>query len=185
MAFLLCCVTASLPAQANHPQIREGVNVSFGLGAGSAALNCGGCSTNRVNGTAIYLNVGGTINPQATLGAELSGWSTGLPDGDYRIGSILLVGHYYPRVDNGAFISAGIGTVAAEAIPKGAFDAKVQAVGSQLGFGYDVAIEPHLFLTPYIQYVRAFNSEITVNGAAAGPRFDPNLFQFGLGFTRH
>src|ERR1700741_2594754 len=62
--------------QAQHPQVRDGFWLSFGLGYGSAGISCESCPAfDRESGFTSYIRLGGTVNPRLLLGGDLSAWT--------------------------------------------------------------------------------------------------------------
>ena len=171
---------------AQRPQTREGLNVSFGFGGGSAGIDCSGCPTSRQNGTLFYVNVGSTINRRLTLGGELNGFASSSRDEDDTIGSLMAVAHFYPAPATGLFLVGGAGMTSMS------LDNHVDQVnvtstglGAQFGAGYDIRLGRNFSLTPYASYVKGFAGMAKVNGVSAGEKITPNYAQFGLGFTWH
>ena len=63
-------------ASAQHPQIRKGFWIGFGLGYGSYGISCSGCSgLGREGSYTGYLKMGGTLNKHLLLGGERLVWS--------------------------------------------------------------------------------------------------------------
>lgn len=171
---------------AQRPQTREGFNVSFGFGGGSAGIDCRGCRTSRQNGTVSYLNVGRTINRRLTLGGEVNGFARSSQNEDDRIGSLMAVAHFYPAPAMGFFFIGGGGMTSMS------LDNRVDLVkvtstglGAEIGAGYDVRLGRNFSLTPYAAFVQGFNGIAKLNGVSNYEKVTPNYVQFGLGFTWH
>ena len=171
---------------AQRPQTREGFNVSFGFGGGSAGIDCRGCRPSRQSGTVFYLNVGSTINRRLTLGGELNAFARNSQNEDDRIGSLMAVAHFYPAPAMGFFLIGGGGMTSMS------LDNRVDLVkvtstglGAEIGAGYDVRLGRNFSLTPYAAFVQGFTGIAKLNGVSNYEKVTPNYVQFGLGFTWH
>jgi hypothetical protein len=185
IAILAATVAASLPSQqlrAQHSQTRESLNVSFGLGGGSAHL--GGRS--RQTGTAFYLNIGGTMSPRFTLGGELNGFGFSNNYEDLTIQSLLAVAHVYPEPASGFFFTLGAGLTGAN-IQDRLQSVEVHSTGFGIegGLGYDVRLGRNFSLTPYAQFVKGFSGQVSYNSISTSQQLNPDYYQIGLGFTWH
>jgi hypothetical protein len=188
-AILTVALGLLIPASqtlAQRPQTREGFNLSFGFGGGSAGIDCSGCPTNRQSGTALFLNVGSTISRRLTLGGELNGLARSSQNEDDTFGSLMAVAHFYPAPAMGLFLIGGAGMTSMS------LDNHVDLVnvtstglGAQLGAGYDIRLGRNFSLTPYASYVKGFAGMAKVNGVSADEKVTPNYAQIGLGFTWH
>jgi hypothetical protein len=58
-----------------HPQTRSGFTIGFGIGAGSATFDCGGCNGDQQTGRTGYLRIGGTVRPDLIVAGEIDAWS--------------------------------------------------------------------------------------------------------------
>ena len=187
-AWALVLAAAPLLAQ-GKPQTRQGFNISFGIGGGSAGYDCDGCEDlGRETGTTMFLHIGGTVTPQLTVGGELNGWGKSSRAEDSAIGSAMAVVHYYPILTQGLFLSGGAGFTSLAIRDKTTFpddEMTSDGFGVQVGVGYDWRVGRNFSLTPYAQYVRAFAGEAEFNGTSTGSDLNPNFFQIGLGFTWH
>ena len=189
LAIFTLAVGLLIPASetfAQRPQTRQGVNISFGFGAGSAGIDCSGCETSRKSGTVGYFNVGGTINRHLTLGGELNGFAYSSKNEDDTIGSLMAVAHFYPASAIGFFLIGGAGLTSLS------LDNHVDQVnvtsasgGIQLGAGYDVRLGRNFSLTPYVSFVQGFAGKARVNDVSTSETVKPNYTQVGLGFTWH
>ena len=171
---------------AQRPQTREGVNISFGFGGGSAGIDCAGCQASRQSGTLFYFNVGGTINRHLTLGGELNGFGYSSRNEDDTIGSLMAVAHFYPAPAIGFFLIGGAGLTSMS------LDNHVDQVnvtstsgGVLIGAGYDVRLGRNFSLTPNVSFVQGFAGKARVNDVSTSETVKPNYGQIGLGFTWH
>ena len=173
-------------AQMNKPQTRQGLNVSLGLGGGSGGMTCDGCQTDRTGGGTMYLNVGGTVMPNLTLGGEINGWSKDQNDASGTIASLMAVAHYYPMARAGWYMTGGLGMTTLALKDKTTGDkADATGFGMEIGTGYDWRVASNFSLSPYFQYVYGAKGELKVNDTDTGTKAGGNYFQFGLGFTWH
>jgi hypothetical protein len=189
LAIFTLIVGLLIPASetfAQRPQTREGVNISFGFGGGSAGIDCSGCQTSRQSGTLFYFNVGGTINRRLTLGGELNGFGYSSRNEDDTIGSLMAVAHFYPAPAIGFFLVGGAGLTSMS------LDNRVDRVnvtstggGVQIGAGYDVRLGRSFSLTPYVSFVQGIAGKARVNDVSTSETVKPNYAQVGLGFTWH
>lgn len=180
---------APLLAQ-GKPQTRQGFNISFGIGGGSAGLECDDfCGeVDRETGQTMFLHIGGTVSPQVTVGGEINGWAKISDDEEDVIASLMAVVHYYPVPTQGFFLSGGAGLTSLSVIDKTTVpneEVTSNAFGLQIGAGYDWRVARNFSLTPYAQYVRGFLGEAQFNGSDTGADLNSNFFQIGLGFTWH
>jgi hypothetical protein len=181
-------LSATHLAAQGKPQTREGFNISFGLGGGSAGLDCTSCPSDRQSGGTMYLNIGGTVTPRLTVGGEINGWAQSSSEEDDLISSMMAVVHFYPVQTQGFFLSGGVGFTTLMIEGKGPFageEIESTGAGVQLGAGYDWRVARNFSLTPYAQFVRSFGAEATENGIETNESLNPNFFQIGLGFTWH
>jgi hypothetical protein len=188
-AILAIAVGLLIPAGetfAQRPQTREGVNIGFGVGGGSAGIDCSGCQTSRQSGTLFYFNVGGTINRQLTLGGELNGFAYSSQNEDDTFASLMMVAHFYPAPAMGFYLAGGAGLTSMS------LDNHVDLVnvtstgaGAQIGAGYDIRLGRNFSLTPYASFVQGFAGKARVNDISTSDTVKPNYVQIGLGFTWH
>ena len=172
---------------AQRPQTREGVNISFGFGGGSAGIDCAGCvRTSRQSGTLFYFNVGGTINRHLTLGGELNGFGYSSRNEDDTIGSLMAVAHFYPAPAMGFFLVGGAGFTSLS-LDNHVDQVNVTSTGGgvQIGAGYDIRLGRNFSLTPYASFVQGFAGKARVNSVSTSETVKPNYAQIGLGFTWH
>ena len=185
LTILLALVVFAVPAFAQRPQTREGVNVSFGFGGGSAGLGCSGC-VNRQSGTLFYINVGGTLSPRLTLGGEINGFDYVSNQEELTLGSLMAVAHFYPEPSSGFFLTGGAGLTSLAIIDYiERSDISATGFGVELGLGYDVRLGKNFSLTPNASYVKGFSGQVSYNGITTPNNVNPDYVQLGLGFTWH
>ena len=124
-----------------------------------------------------HLSAGRTLTPQVLVAGELSGWTN--RDGSARRTHINLsaAAQYYPMVERGLFVSAGVGGSLHQLSASGggfSFSASDQGFGATAGAGYDIRVGANFSITPY--------------GLLAWGSFEgggAHHLQGGLGFTWH
>jgi hypothetical protein len=172
-AFTLLSITA---VNAQEAPIRQGFWFSLGAGLGSHGVSCDNCiGAVRETGFATSFRVGGTLSPQVTLGADLSGWVKPLNDpgrGEYAfMGALMGEVQLYLKPESGLFILAGGGYV----IDVVDDDLVLDTPGIVLGGGYDIRAGRGFSITPYMKYFRTID----------GGNLTSSLYQFGLAATWH
>src|SRR2546425_11022474 len=69
-------LTVAPAARAQYPQRREGFWIGFGLGYGSANIDCDNCASGaRTGGVTAFLKLGGTPSRNVLIGGAINGWS--------------------------------------------------------------------------------------------------------------
>lgn len=149
-AALLSSTVAS-PGTAQDTPKHDGFWWGFGLGGGVHGLQW---NHNQVNnawefgwdgrrGGAAHFRMGGTVNPQVLLGAEvLVLWREERGGGDLERVNAMVTALIYPNADGGVFFKGGFGVASIE--NRG----DQTGVGATLGVGYDFRIASNLYLTP-------------------------------------
>lgn len=175
-------------AAPNVPALRDGVYFSLGLGSASVSASCASCGeldffSDRINGFAGTLQLGGVVTPRLVIAGEFSGWIRNDELLNRRIAAVNLVFLGYPSQKSGFFIRSGIGGL--RAVAETDFDwVQTDAFTSQTGIGYDIPLGD-TFLTPYVTYIRTFAGETWFNGFVSPETVYPNAFQVGVAFTVH
>ena len=184
----LAALLIAAPALAQSARApRQGFNISFGFGGGSAGLTCPDCSTDRENAPSMYLRIGGALRPSLVLAGEINGWSkteteAGI-DGTVTIATVNAVAQYYPNPANGFFISGGLGAGAMEVEIKapgfGTFSDNTTGLGYQFGAGFDIPMKGTFSLTPFVTFFGTAGGKVE----SSEEKLDANVVQFGLGFS--
>lgn len=171
-------------ASAQATPTRQGFGISFGIGSGSAAQTCDGCTSDSESGLSGYLRLGGHLNQNFFVGAESNGWTKSKDGVDTRVGHFSGVVQWYPSATMGWYTKGGLG-VSTFSSTDGT-DELTSAAGSiSLGGGYDWRVKKNFSLTPYLNYLHSAETEMELNGTKTGLKAGMNVFQIGLGFTWH
>ncbi len=172
------------PALAQETQPRQGFGISFGLGGGSAGIDCDGCGSDRDTGGSGYLRLGGHVRPDLFVAFESIGFVTSNDGWDTTGGFYSVATQWYPNVDKGFYLKGNLG-VAGVVEDDGFDEIEVAAFGLGLGIGYDIRLGRNFSLTPYANLVYTAKGDVKLNGSSTGIKAGFNLFQIGLGFTWH
>ena len=123
MKLLTTCFIAALlvPATTVYaqeaPQTRHsGFHASFGLGAGSAAMTCSGCNSDRETSSSMTLRFGGAVSSNVVLSGEISGWSKDKSGVSTSLSFLTLSAQIYPEPNQGFFWKFGAGLVGANLV---------------------------------------------------------------------
>jgi hypothetical protein len=136
------------PAQAQHPQTRQGFWISGGAGYGSLDVACDGCESDRESGVTALLALGGSPSQNFLIGGEVEGWSKEVDGVDIVFGHVSGVAYWYPQATGGFFVKGGVGlgTLSVDAGPLG--DDSDTGLALHTGAGYDIRLGRNFSLTP-------------------------------------
>jgi hypothetical protein len=182
LVVLLHAVPAS--AQDRPPQTREGLGISFSIGAGSAEAICTLCTFGRETGASGYLRIGGYIGPKFFLAGESHGWFNSESNLDELLGFYTVTAQWYPSESMGLYLKSGLGIGLYVAEGYG-YEYTGSAPAVVLGLGHDFRVGRNFSLTPYLNYLRSSDLNPEVNGTPIGLNVSSDLIQIGLGFTWH
>jgi len=191
MAAALLLGLASI-GQAQHPQVRKGFWIGFGLGYGSADMSCDGCaSTSRATGLSSYLKMGGTLTSQVLLGGEIDGMTTtsslGLPSVgslDAFVAAMSATVTYYPAVKSGFFVKGGAGfSMFNQTDAVNTLDG--MGWGLLVGIGYDLRVGTNVSLTPVANFYFGGPGNLTTGNTTVASGTSQNVIDLGLGITFH
>jgi len=181
---------ALLAAQATEapPLTRTGFWISVGLGGGPKWLSCDVCTDDFGNGAAGDFALGGTVDPQWLVGADIvgffpwSGMDEGYDDNSDGFGAVLFSARHYPRVEKGLFLTGGLGV--------GEIDVKqdlLQAKGfvGKIGIGYDLRAGRNFSFTPMLSLVQSFATEIDREGDKVEGSMNFGMATLGVSLTWH
>lgn len=185
-ALLLAVASTTATAQDAKPQTREGFSASVGLGMGSAgvSIDCPGCDLDRETGLSGYLRLGGYVRPNLLIAGETNGYTKSEDGVDGRIAFISAVAQWYPQVEKGLYLKGGLG-FANTSVDDGTDEITAGAMALSLGAGYDFRVGTNFSLTPYVNWLKAFNGEAKLNGTGSGVDLGVDVLQVGLGLTWH
>lgn len=169
---------------------RHGFWLSLGLGRGEDRYKFEG-DANWVDSEAkpsFSLRLGGTVNPNFRLGAELTGWANdGQYDSDgnkiteYLTGA-LLIGQFYPSRKAGLFLKGGAGFSRSGVSVPGPGDTYENGFAWTAGAGYEIKLGRTVFITPTIDLLQHRSETRDVAGVRA-PALYEQLFTIGVALT--
>lgn len=171
---------------AQHPQVRQGFWIGFGLGYGSAGLSCGsGCSFNsdaKGGGGAAHLRLGGTLSPKVLLGGEVDVWTKDVGGLTEAIGIAAFTVYFYPTPASGLFLKGGVGGSSYQLRDGGTADGS--GAGFLIGAGYDIRVGRNISITPVATFSYGTVGDVTGGGVAI-PSVKQSLIEFGIDVTFH
>jgi hypothetical protein len=188
----LLVAATSLQAQASGwPNKRQGFWVGFGVGDGSARIDCTYfCGSSRTDAASGYLRLGGTLSSHVRLGGEVNLW---MPPGDLTSDVIevgTFVALWYPRRTSAFYVKLGVGAMRYRANARVAdiTSLSANAPSATLGFGYEVRIQRGISLVPSIDVLTSSRVRLDYSlGFSEPPPAPPdvriNLVQAGLGVS--
>jgi len=188
-AALLALAVAPLAAQ-SHPQVREGLTVSVGFGAGSAKFTCDVCGTERQTEPTAYFRIGKAYRPNLVLAWEINAWTRTIQDGPEEFSLSLGTGNmlvqWYPRPTSGLFVSAGAGGGGAildekSPTPANRLHDESWGFGYQVGTGYDLRLGRNFSVTPFATYFATAGAKFE----GTGIQLDGRVLHVGVGATWH
>lgn len=180
---------------AGDPPAREGFWVGFGIGATHAQIDCSTCGPLLPNdpweggsGFGLYLAMGGTVQPNLLLGAELNlyGKRDNAQERDATLGSLSALLQYYPSPASGLYLKSGAGMGGSiMAGGPGLIESGGWAV--QAGLGYELRVHPRIAVAPFGNFVQIISEGGPGRNRgipAQGPR-NPRYVQLGLALQWH
>lgn len=168
---MCAALAATVPgaAAAQHPQVRNGFWIGFGLGYGSFGIeDCDGCG--REGGFAGNFRLGGSLGDRWLLGFESNGWIEEEFDTSILVSSSTATVYFYPVASGGLHLKGGLGLAHLDVEDVG----DETGLGVLLGAGYDVRIGRNTSLVPFAGW--------TFGDFEGG---STNVLHFGIGFTFH
>ena len=187
---LLLGLATAAPAQ--HPQVRDGFWVGFGVGFGEAGVSCNSCvSASDGSGVSIYFKIGGTLSHKVLLGGEINALSTssslGIPSSgnpETVLGNLSAAVYYYPAVSAGFFLKGGAG-FSSITESGGALTLDGTGWGLLAGVGYDLRVGRNVSLTPVMNFYFGDPGNLTSGNATVITGTSQRVFDIGLGVTFH
>lgn len=190
-ALMLTAAAAAAQSKPAAPEdqprnAHRGFWISFGLGGGSAGVDCSSCSTERTSGFSGNFRIGGTLSQRLLLGFETNGWLHSESGVDETLGFGSAVLAWYPSRTGAFFLKFGIGGMTYKATD-GVDDFTATAAAGSFGLGYDFRMGRNFSLTPYVNSLATSAATFKLNGTALPTSEDVkiNLIQFGLAATWH
>jgi hypothetical protein len=206
---VLLAIASPGTAFAGPPQTRRGFWWSFGLGCGSAHIECDQCAPGDREGSfAGWLRLGGTIGDHLLLGWEASGWLKNdkgrLETSDdlvRTLGNSAVIVVFYPRASSGFSMRVGAGLAYAGLPPRptsfcppldlsclGDSDegAHGNGFGMTAGAGYDFRVSTNVSIAADFTLTLGRPGDLRAKGrppAVTGWRHD--ILAFGVGVTFH
>lgn len=171
-------------AAAQHPQTRGGFWIAFGLGYGSAKLDCDVCSFDREGGGVGHIRLGGTLNDKLLLGGDVTAWTKDINGVTFSMGNVSFIAQYYPTATGGLFLKGGAGFSSIQASDAGD-EATGEGFGLSAGVGYDIRVGRNISLTPIADFLFGGSRDLQYQGATVVPGLSFNVITFGLGVTFH
>lgn len=180
-------VLGSPALRAQHPQVRDGFWIGFGLGYGPFNPSCDGCpSSNSESSFTGHLRLGGTLRPDVLLGGDIVTWTKSQGGTDEIGGNVTATVYYYPMVRSGFFLKGGAGiayySLSANNSGSGADGA---GVGFTIGAGYDLRVGRNISLTPVGNFLFGSVGDIQRSGATILTGWKQTIIEFGLDVTFH
>lgn len=170
---------------------RSGFWVSFGVGAGTESFKFDDDPSYSAGLTkpAFTARLGGTVNPNLRLGAELTGWGDRHYDSNAQenvttyLGGLMLVGQFYPSRRAGFFVKGGLGvTRSGEDVAGPGGDLHEDGFGYSVGAGYDIKLSRSVSITPTVDLLQ--HRSQTRNGVGTlQPALHDRLLTVGVALT--
>lgn len=185
LATLLALGATALWAQ--HPQVRDGFWIGFGLGYGPFDASCSGCpSMNSESSFTGHLRLGGTLKPNVLLGGDIVAWTKSANGLDEVGGNTTATVYYYPMVRSGLFLKGGVGIALYDLSPNNSGSGvDGTGVGFTIGAGYDLRVGRNISLTPVGNFLFGSVGDIQQNGATLLTGWKQTILEFGLDVTFH
>ncbi len=167
---------------------RHGFWIAPGFAAGEDAFRLSNVSSDYGDGLTkptFSLGIGGTVNPQFRLGAEMKVWADQYFDSAIdaevteSLFGLLMVGQFYPARRLGLFVKGGLGVSRSGVDVEFGDGVGEWGFSTLVGAGYEFRVGRNLFITPFADLMHHRSSE----------RNDPDgtlherLISFGVNLT--
>lgn len=173
------------------PEPRHGFWFNAGLAAGSENVRFSrdpaGWGEENVQ-PAIWLALGGTVNPHLRLGGEINGWvwehrdrETDYRLTDYLVGG-LLTGQFYPMRRSGFYVKGGVGLSRSGTDVEGGIGVGETGFAWLVGTGYEIKLGRSVFLTPTINWMNHRSNPDPNNPDGLGTMHE-RVVTVGIGVT--
>jgi hypothetical protein len=158
---LLASLIASpvLAQRSTSPLPRWGVVAGFGVGRGSAEVQCGGCSSGGQGGPSMHARIGGALREDLLLVAELDAFSgskyVNFNTTSSSLVALDVVAQLYPLASHGYFVTAGVGAGRVESSGSPVYVDYRSPIGPayKVGTGYDINVTRAFAITPFVSYL--------------------------------
>ena len=173
--------------QAQHPQVRDGFWIGFGIGYGSVTASCDGCSFDSRGSYTGHLRLGGVLSPHLLLGGDIDAWTKSENGTTLTLGNVTAALYYYPVPTSGLFLKGGIGGSAfnGEASSTVTTTADGGGYGFTLGAGYDIRVGRNISITPVASFLWGHVGEVKSGSSVLFTGWKHTIFEFGLDLTIH
>jgi hypothetical protein len=167
---------------------RHGFWLNLGIGAGREQSRFADENdwTEGLTKPTGQLALGGTVNQNLRLGAQIGGWAdTRYEQGDRvtdYLGTLLLVGQFYPSRRSGFYLKGGAGFSRVGTDVEGPFDIHEDGFGWTAGLGYEIRLSRALFITPFADFFQ-HRSEIRDDNGIRQPALFDRLTTIGVALT--
>lgn len=186
-ALVTLCIVGAPALWAQHPQVRDGFWIGFGLGYGPLDPSCTGCGSldSRSSFTG-HLRLGGTLRPDVLLGGDIVTWTKSANGVDDVGGNVTAAAYFYPKVRSGFFLKGGVGIAFFSTSPNNSgAGADGAGVGFTIGAGYDLRVGRNISLTPVANLLYGSVGDLQVNGGTVQQGWKQTILEFGLDVTFH
>ncbi len=183
-ALLLLLSVPSLGEAQFLPNTRQGLWAGLGLGRGAGRIGCAICRGDRETDLSGYVRFGATVSPQFLLGGEVDHWRRSSEDLSERITSYQAVAYWYPGLRGAFYVKGGLGVVTYRAEDEADL-LRADALGGQVGVGYELRVARSFSFTPYVNLIGSSKGDLKLNAAPITDDANVSLFQFGVGLTWH
>ncbi len=173
------------------PSLRHGFWLNAGVAAGSENVRfsreAGGWGDENVQ-PAVWLGLGGTVNPHLRLGGEINAWVWDHRDRetDYRLtdylAGALLTGQFYPSARNGLYLKGGLGLSRSGTNVEGGVGVGETGFAYLVGAGYEIRLGRSVFLTPAINLMNHRSNPDPGDPGGLGTMHE-RVVTFGVGLT--
>jgi hypothetical protein len=177
MAKRFLAMPAMLAAFVLLPPKVAAQSFAAGVGGGWARISCDVCQTARDVGPTAFVRIGTSLNSSLRVGAEATLWTHEVGEERENLGAAMAVLQVFPG-DGPLHLKAGLGFVGYRA----GEDIGMNAVGMQLGAGYDLRLGS-LALTNYINVISSSFGNLKNNETTIANDVSATLLQLGVGLT--
>ena len=166
-------------------EAQSGFHAAVGVGSGSLNVLCTGCPRDRSSSTSYMLRFGGAVSATVVLSGELNGWTKqNAAGGTSTISWLNLVAQFYSQPSGILYFKVGVGVASVDAtgdIPGyGNEEFRITGLGAVAGVGLDLHVSRGFSLSPYVDFLYAVPTSVSVNGVNTGFNVGADLLHFGL-----